>query len=91
MTHRADATPLPLLDRFELVKTAIGMIDEGIDVLTADILAEDTELSDEELEDNMEIMRADSYISMFSTMVNSEDEAKQIVKLLRLETRNRRV
>jgi hypothetical protein len=87
MITRDDATPLPILDRFELVKTAIGMIDEGMEVLIEDTLSDDNDLSYADVRREMEHMRADSYISMFGTMVNSEDEAKMIVRLLRMEGR----
>lgn len=83
---RDDATPLPLLDRYELLKTAIGMIDEGIDVLIEETLDSDPDLDLPALYDGMDDMRADAYVRMFSTFVNDGDEAKQLVRLLRMET-----
>ena len=86
MTTRDDTTALPLLDRFELLKTAIAMIDEGVDFLIEDALESEPDLDMVEMLDNADDMRADAYISMFSTFVNDQDEARQLVKLLRLET-----
>lgn len=85
---RDDATPLSLLDRLELVKTAIGMIDEGVDYLREEALEEGALETDEMLA-TMEDMRSDSYISMLHTMVCDEDEARQIVRLLMMEGRRR--
>lgn len=86
--ERDNTTPLPLLDRFELLKTAIGMIDEGIDVLIEEALDEADDLDLVEIYEGMDDMRADAYIRMFSTFVNDKDEAAQLMKLLRMETRD---
>jgi len=85
MSERDDATPLDILDRYQLVKTAIEMIDDGIEYLTEEALAGGAEMTDE-MVSSMEDMRADSYVSMLWTMVNDADEAKIIVRLLQQES-----
>ena len=86
VTERIDAEPLPLLDRYELVKTAIDMIDDGIDVLTADALEDGLEITPEFLE-GMEDMRADAYIAMLHSMVNNHRETVEMLALLRADSK----
>ena len=86
MTTRADATPLSIFDRYELVKTAIDMIDEAMESLVEEVTESDDTTSPKELHDEMEMMRSDAYVSMLSTMVNNQDEAKQIVRMLKFDT-----
>lgn len=83
--EREDATPLSILDRFELVKTAILMIDEGIDYYAAAILSEHPDTDMMALRHDMMQLRSESYINMLHTFANNQDEAKQLIHLLRLE------
>jgi len=83
--EREDATHLPLLDRYELVKTAIMMIDEGVNYHTAAIIHENPDIDLDELRRDMNRLRADSYINMLYTLVCDEDEAKQITRMLHLD------
>lgn len=86
--ERPDAQELSLLDRFELVKTAILMIDEGVDSFYLDMA---DELGQEELTDEqfaaVEEMRTDAYGSLLRTMSTSKQDAKELVGLLALEVR----
>jgi len=85
VTERHDAEPLPILDRYELVKTAIGMIDDGIDVLVSEALEDGLEATPEFLE-GMEDMRADAYIAMLYSMVNSHTEGVEMLALLKADS-----
>jgi|TARA_B100001094_G_scaffold269214_1_gene273290 hypothetical protein len=84
--ERPDTEELPLLDRFELVKTAIVMIDEGVDSFYLDMAHElgQDELTDEQFE-TVEEMRTDAYGSLLRTMTTSKQDAKELVGLLALE------
>ena len=86
--ERPDAQELSLLDRLELVKTAIIMIDEGVDSFYLDMAHElgQEELTDEQFE-AVEEMRTDAYGSLLRTMSTSKQDAKELVGLLALEVR----
>ena len=86
--ERPDAQELSLLDRLELVKTAIIMIDEGVDSFYLDMADElgQEELTDEQFE-AVEEMRTDAYGSLLRTMSTSKQDAKELVGLLALEVR----
>lgn len=86
--ERPDTEELSLLDRFELVKTAIIMIDEGIDSFYLDMANElgQDELTDEQFE-TVEEMRTDAYGSLLRTMTTGKQDAKELIGLLALEVK----
>ena len=86
--ERPDTEELSLLDRFELVKTAIIMIDEGVDSFYLDMANElgQDELTDEQFE-VVEEMRTDAYGSLLRTMTTGKQDAKELIGLLALEVR----
>ena len=86
MITRDDATPLSIGDRFYLMEAAIGMIDEGIDILHDEAVDEGIDPDDEHLLDSLDDLRMTSYASLLNTMVNDTDEAKTLIMLMKQES-----
>ena len=81
---RPDAEFLTLYDRLELVKTAIGMVDEGVEHFTQEVVEEVGELDIDQLE-AMEEMRTDAYASLLLTMSLGKEDAIELTKLMALD------
>jgi len=88
MITRDDATPLSIGDRFYLMDAAMGMIEEGIDLLHDEAVEEGTDPDDAYLIESLEELRMMSYASLLATMVNDSDEAKALITLLKQNTPN---
>lgn len=86
MTTRDDATYLSLSERAYLTMSAIDMIEEGITAILDEAVEDGCDPDDEDLMDSLEDLRASSYASLLSTMTNSNDEAKMLVKLVRISS-----
>jgi hypothetical protein len=66
--------------------SAIDMIEEGITAILDEAVEDGCDPDDEDLMDSLQDLRASSYASMLSTMTNSNDEAKMLVKLVRISS-----
>lgn len=83
MITRDDATPLSIGDRFYLMDAAMGMIEEGIEVLHDEAVEEGTDPDDFHLLESLDELRMMSYASLLATMVNNSDEAKALITLMK--------
>lgn len=81
---RPDAEFLPLYDRLELVKTAIGMVDEGVEHFTQEMVTEVDDFGVDHLE-TIEEMRTDAYASLLLTMSLGKEDAIELTKLMALD------
>ena len=81
---RPDSEFLPVHDRLELVKTAILMIDEGVEHFTQEMKEEVADFGIEHLE-TIEEMRTDAYASLLLTMSTGKQDAIELTKLMALD------
>lgn len=85
MTVRDDATPLSLSDRFYLTLCAIDMVEQGIEAEKAEAIELGIDPDDDNLLDALEELRSHSLISLLHSMTNSQEEAKALVRMVRME------
>ncbi len=81
---RPDSEFLPVHDRLELVKTAILMVDEGVDHFAQEMQEEVNDFGIEHLE-AIEEMRTDAYASLLLTMSLGKEDAIELTKLMALD------